>query len=46
MLDQTARTQAWHTEFAVIQAEIEANGFPAPRPAPKRTRKRKPLWEE
>ena len=48
MFDQTARTQAWLAELAAITAEIEANGMPAPapRPAGKRTRKLKPLWEE
>ncbi|WP_207774279.1 MULTISPECIES: hypothetical protein, partial [Bacteria] len=44
---QTARTQVWLAELASIQAEIEAHGMPAaPRPARKRTRKLKPLWEE
>ncbi len=45
---QTTRTQAWLAEFASIQAEIAAHGMPkrAPLPAVKRTRKRKPLWEE
>ncbi|WP_380784500.1 hypothetical protein [Sphingomonas sp. R86520] len=45
---QTARTQAWLAELASIQAEIAAHGIPAPapRPAGKRTRKLKPLWEE
>ena len=45
---QTARTQAWLAELASIQAEIAAHGMPAPalRPAGKRTRKLKPLWEE
>lgn len=44
---QTARTQAWLAELASIQAEIAINGMPAaPRPARKRTRKLKPLWEE
>ena len=45
---QTARTQAWLAELASIQAEIAAHGMPAPapRPAGKRTRKFKPLWEE
>ena len=44
----TARTQAWLAELASIQAEIAAHGIPAPapRPAGKRTRKLKPLWEE
>lgn len=47
MLDQTARTQAWLADFAAIKAEIEANGLLLPqRSARKRTRKRKPLWEE
>ena len=48
MLTQTARTQAWLADFASIQAEIAAHGMPAPapRPARKRTRKLKPLWEE
>ena len=44
---QTARTQIWLAELASIQAEIAINGIPAaPRPARKRTRKLKPLWEE
>ena len=45
---QTARTQAWLAELASIQAEIAAHGIPAPapRPAGKRARKLKPLWEE
>jgi hypothetical protein len=47
MHTQTARTQAWLADFASIQAEIAAHGMPeAPRPARKRTRKLKPLWEE
>lgn len=47
MHTQTARTRAWLADLARIQAEIEANGMPeAPRPARKRTRKIKPLWEE
>ena len=48
MYVQAARTQAWLVEFASIQAEIAAHGMPAPapRPAGKRTRKLKPLWEE
>ena len=48
MYGQTARTQASLVEFASIQAEIAAHGMPvpAPRPAGKRTRERKPLWEE
>ncbi|MGC5799241.1 hypothetical protein [Sphingomonas sp. NFX23] len=44
---QTARTQAWLTELASIQAEIAKHGMPAaPRPAHRRTRKLKSLWEE
>lgn len=48
MYVQTARNQAWLVELASIQAEIAAHGMPAPvpRPAGKRTRKFKPLWEE
>ena len=47
MLDQTARIQTWLAELAAINAEIEANGVPTPpRPARKRARKLKPLWEE
>ncbi len=48
MHTQTARTQAWLADLASIQAEIAIHGMPAPapRPAPKRTRKLKPLWEE
>ncbi|MDJ0275991.1 hypothetical protein QLH51_04125 [Sphingomonas sp. 2R-10] len=47
MHTQTARTQSWLAELASIQAEIEALGMPeAPRPARKRNRKFKPLWEE
>lgn len=47
MHTRTARTQVWLAELASIQAEIEANGMPAAtRPARKRTRKLKPLWEE
>ena len=48
MHTQTARNQVWLAELASIQAEIEAHGMPAPapRPARKRTRKLKPLWEE
>ena len=47
MLDQTARTQAWLAEIVAINAEIEANGLPViQRPARKRARKLKPLWEE
>lgn len=47
MHTQTARTQIWLTELARIQAEIEEKGMPeAPRPARKRARKLKPLWEE
>ena len=47
MLDHTARTQAWLADLAAIVAEIDANGLPAlQRPAPKRARKLKPLWEE
>ena len=44
---QTARTQAWLADLASIQAEIAIHGMPAaPRPARKRTRKLKPLWEK
>lgn len=48
MHTQTARIQAWLAELASIQAEIAAHGMPAPapRPAAKRTRKLRPLWEE
>jgi hypothetical protein len=47
MHTQTARTQVWLMELASIQAEIGAHGMPKPpRPAAKRTRKLKPLWEE
>lgn len=47
MLDQTARTQAWLADLAAINTEIEANGVPVPpRPARKRARKLRPLWEE
>ena len=46
MFDHTARTQAWREDLAAINAEIEANGMPAPRPTAKRTRKLKPLWEQ
>ena len=47
MHTQTARTQIWLSELASIQAEIEQNGMPeATRPARKRARKLKPLWEE
>ena len=44
---QTTRTQAWLAELASIQAVIAIHGMPAaPRPAHKRTRKLKLLWEE
>ncbi|MEG3162745.1 hypothetical protein U1763_19770 [Sphingomonas sp. LB2R24] len=44
---QTARTQIWLAELASIRAEIAEKGMPkAPRPARKRARKLKPLWEE
>lgn len=46
MLDQLTRTQAWLADLAAINAELEAGALPTPRPAPKRARKRKPLWEE
>lgn len=46
MLDQTARTQAWLADLAAINTEMEASPRPAPRPARKRTRKLKPLWQE
>lgn len=46
MLDQTARTQAWLADLKAIIIEVDAGARPAPRPAPKRTRRRKPLWEE
>jgi len=48
MLIHTIRTQAWLADLAAIQAEIEAQGMPAPAPraARKRARKLKPLWEE
>jgi hypothetical protein len=48
MHTHTPRTQAWLADFASIQAEIALHGMPAPapRPARKRTRKLKPLWEE
>ncbi|NYI25032.1 MULTISPECIES: hypothetical protein [Sphingobium] len=45
MFDMHARTQAWMADLAVINAEIDRSGFPAPRKA-KRSRKLKPLWEE
>lgn len=46
MLDQTARTQAWLNDFAAMVAELDVRGYPAPRPAHRRARKLKPLWEE
>lgn len=48
MLDHPTRTRTWLAELASINAEIAAHGMPgpAPRPARKRTRKLKPLWEE
>ncbi|WP_242187186.1 hypothetical protein [Sphingomonas sp. CARO-RG-8B-R24-01] len=46
MLDQTTRTQAWLVDLAAINSEIAAHGLPAPRRAAKRSRRRKPLWEE
>jgi len=48
MHTHTARTQAWRSDLASIQAEIAAHGMPAPahRVARKRARKLKPLWEE
>jgi len=46
MHTHTTRTRAWLLDLAAINAEIEAQGAPAGRPAAKRKRKRKPLWEE
>lgn len=46
MITHTARTRAWLEDLARINTEIEINGLPAPRPAGKRARKLKPLWEE
>ncbi|MBB4087498.1 hypothetical protein [Sphingomonas carotinifaciens] len=46
MLDKPARIQAWLADLAMIAIEIEVI-VPPPLPrAPKRARKRKPLWEE
>ena len=44
MLDQTARTQAWLTDFAAMVAELDVRGYCAPQPARKRARRLKPLW--
>ena len=46
MLDQTARTQAWLTDFAAMVAELDVRGFCSPRTVRRRARKLKPLWEE
>jgi hypothetical protein len=46
MLTHTARTRAWLADLAAINADIETQGLPAPRPVRKRARKLKPLWEE
>ena len=46
MFDQTARTQAWLTDFTAMVAELDVRGYCGPRPARKRARKLKPLWEE
>lgn len=47
MLDQTARIQAWFADLAAIVAELDADRLPRPlRPARKRARKLRPLWEE
>ena len=47
MLDQPARIQAWLEDLAAINAEIEVNGMPDPRPAvSQRNRKLQPFWEE
>ena len=44
MLDQPDRIQAWRADLAAIARELDR--APPPRPAAKRTRKRRPLWEE
>ena len=46
MLDQTARTQAWLTDFAAMVAELDVRGYCSPRKARKQARRLKPLWEE
>lgn len=46
MLDQTARTQAWLTDFTAMVAELDVRGYCSPRKARKRARRLKPLWEE
>lgn len=42
MFDQTARTQAWLTDFTAMVAELDVRGYCGPRPACKRARKVKP----
>lgn len=46
MLDQTARTQAWLTDLAAMVGELDLRGYCPPRPARRRARKLKPLWEQ
>ena len=47
MHDRTARTLAWLEDLAAIVVEIGTAGWPsADRPARKRGRKSRPLWEE
>jgi hypothetical protein len=46
MLTQSDRTWAWLADLVRIIAEVEADGPPPPRPARKRSRKLRPLWEE
>ncbi len=46
MLDQTARTQAWLTDFAAMVSELDLRGYCSLRPARRRARKLRPLWEE
>ena len=46
MFDQTARTQAWLADLTAMVAELDLRGYCSPRPARRRKRRLKPLWEE
>jgi hypothetical protein len=45
MHDQSARIQAWRSDLAAINRELDAASPPRPSKA-KRRRNPKPLWEE